>query len=1295
MEENLLQKRFRLGFNLLLTAVLLLSLVLPLPISGTFVNAEGETEIPTKLKIQDFEQITQWGGGLISEKTIIHEGTQSGRWQIYNSGNYRKVVSTTQIPHDWSGQEAFRVWVHSKKATDNRISLILDSNSPATSAADYYIYNFNVDWEGWKELVIPYYVFTKANSPVGFSKIDSIKFHTNWYAGMPDPNPETELIFDDFSIVKLQSLDQLPIDGFEDVSKWTSVVADGTKVKEGRFSGKWMNLETKSVVRTTAIPTDWSRFDTLQVWIYSEKATGSNISVILDSDDTSQTGADYYISGFTVDWTGWKKLSIPLKDFAPSRNPLGLDQIQRLQFHAKWSAGQVPAPDTVLYFDSLELVRETFSVPSVEIVKQILPGSSMDYGVEISNNANETDEYKVAIPSELNNIISVDQESGSLLPGQRKMLTFTVKIPTNAPKGEEKQMTIPISSRLQMDANFNVKLSYKVADWRPSEQQHPNAFVGLDEVERAKSRIQNVDWAKSYSNEIKKEADKWLTTDVSVPSEGGGHPTWYLCEDGSPLKYDSTKPNNHYCASEDTNYTGSSYDAAWRYYRHDELVRAVKTLSTAYILSNDLVYAEKAKEILVSYAEIYPNYPVQARGGRLYWQTLDEAVSMIDISHAYDLIYDSGVLTDQQKANIELNFLKPSAIAISEYDMGRSNWQAWHIAAIGMIGFVLGDQALIDFAINGEHGFEYLMKESVLSDGFWWEGTIAYHMYALTPLNILAEGAKRWGHDLYANKNLKKMFDVPLSYAYPSLTVPANNDGGQYGSTLIGTVSPKGFYEYEAAFSHYQNPEYSWLLNQKYTFNNVKREGDFALFKGVDEIPSVDTPSIASRNFDGVGHAILRSGEAGDQNYLLMDYGPHGGSHWHPDKLHIDLFGKGNMLAPDFGTPSYGHPLYLQWYKQSISHNTVVVDGVSQKQSDGKLDTFVDSSYLKVMSAEANQAYEGVELKRTLMLQDEYAIDWFTAQDTEKEHQYDWVLHGLGEFTTALPLQGRKEALGNNNGYEQLKDVQSMVMENTWEGAWNQGDSGLHLVSLPFGSKEVAIAKGPGPSNQPKQDTPIVIQRQKAKNAQFVTILQPTSRETEKVTAARVGEHGITVNLKNQSDHIFYRPEAEKGGLVLGKASTEIGKVFDFSQSVSSNLTNGVLTITIDTQEALTAIAMMYHATDISKVNVNGMEVPFTQTGNQVVIAFHALAAIDRLRGNPNKGNLTFTSDDKPVSLIVLGARQNPMKLLFNGHSIPIVPSIDDDVTEVDLSGYSKNDLNHLEWEIAGRPNERVQLFLK
>lgn len=1282
--------RLRVMFTILVTAVVLVSLLVPFPLNRNLVKAET---VAAKVKISDFEDMSQWGG-LAKENTIVHEGAQSGQWQVFNPDTQKyTAASASNIPHDWSGQEALRVWVYSKKATGARIYTILNSDNPDTSAANEYYFNtFTVDWEGWKELVIPFTMFSKSVATVvGFNKIDSIKFSANWRGETPDTG--TQLIFDDISIDQMQSLDRFPIDSFEDMAKWTSLTADKTHVKDGTTSGKWTSINTKTAVRTTAIPEDWSKYDYLQVWLYSEKATGTAISVILDSDDPSAVGADYYISSIKVDWTGWKQVSLPLKDFAPSRNPLGMNHIQRLTFHSKWYADSNPDPTTVLYFDSLELYREAFKVNPATITKQVIPGTQMEYSTVVSNKSNESDDFSVQIPQEWKDQVTVDHEVGTLAPGESKQVTFHVSIPQDAEAGDEKSVTIPITSKRLPGEDFAVSLSYQAADWKSSDGQHPNAFYGKDDIDRARQRIQTVEWAKDYWNKVKAEADPLLSADLTVPSEGGGHPTWYLCDDGSPLVYDSGKPFEHYCPADKKVYTGASYDAAWRYYRNDELVRELKTLATAYSLSQDQAYAEKAKVILLGYADVYPNYPLQSRGGRLDWQTLDEAVSMIDVANAYDLLYDSGVFTTEDKANIELNFLKPSALTISQYDMDKSNWQAWHDSAIGTIGFAIGNKDLIDLAINGKHGFNYLMKESVLSDGFWWEGTIAYHMYALTPLNILAEGAKHWGYDLYANPSLKNMFDVPINYAYPNLTLPANNDGGQFGSTLVGAVSPDGFNEYEAAFAYYQDPNYAWVLNERYNVKHQKREGDFALFKGVDDIPVSTNADIQSRDFNGVGHAVVRSGVSPNQNYILMDYGPHGGSHGHPDKLNIDVYGAGAQLAPDFGTPSYGHPLYPSWYKQTLSHNTVVVDGASQSASEGVLDTFVTQPNLKIMRAEANGAYPGVHYERTIWMQDQYAVDWFQVSDPNKAHQYDWVMHGLGDFSTNLSLTDRTEKLGTKDGYELLTNVKSTNTDQTWEGSWNQKNAGLHIVSLPNGSREVVTADGPGPSNHPDQNTTLVIQRQTGNDAQFVTVLQPTSSTTENLAAVKEGENGLKIDLSGQTDHLFYRTEAEDGGLLAGKVTTAKGYSFDFSESVKSRVSNNVLSVSINTELELSSLTLMYHAPGISKVLVNGAEVDLTRDGENIIINLKAFATVKRLTGVPVTGSLSFSSSMEPAKLAVVGVEKNPTKLNLNGKDLAITAA--KNVIELEITSHLVSGVNELKWEVRGIPGEKVDLFVE
>lgn len=79
--------------------------------------------------------------------------------------------------------------------------------------------------------------------------------------------------------------------------------------------------------------------------------------------------------------------------------------------------------------------------------------------------------------------------------------------------------------------------------------------------------------------------------------------------------------------------------------------------------------------------------------------------------------------------------------------------------------------------------------------------------------------------------------------------------------------------------------------------------------------------------------AILRSGEREHERAGWMIYDS-GGAHGHANALNIGLFAKGLDLMPDMGYPTLQFNNigvhYTQWYIESWSHNTVVIDGKNQ-----------------------------------------------------------------------------------------------------------------------------------------------------------------------------------------------------------------------------------------------------------------------------------------------------------------------------------------------------------------------------
>src|SRR5664279_4287763 len=104
-----------------------------------------------------------------------------------------------------------------------------------------------------------------------------------------------------------------------------------------------------------------------------------------------------------------------------------------------------------------------------------------------------------------------------------------------------------------------------------------------------------------------------------------------------------------------------------------------------------------------------------------------------------------------------------------------------------------------------------------------------------------------------------------------------------------------------------------------------------------------------------------------------MRFGMHGGGHGHPDKLNLVTWGGGRQWGLDPGSINYGVPLHKEWYRATIAHNTVAVDGKDQSNADGELEQWGDNG----LTAKAGSAYPGVTLRRTLALDKKLLRDSF------------------------------------------------------------------------------------------------------------------------------------------------------------------------------------------------------------------------------------------------------------------------------------------------------------------------------
>jgi hypothetical protein len=563
-------------------------------------------------------------------------------------------------------------------------------------------------------------------------------------------------------------------------------------------------------------------------------------------------------------------------------------------------------------------------------------------------------------------------------------------------------------------------------------QDAPRTLANSDDLARAQQWAAQYPWAQAAIDSVVQNAKSWPQSYVSryalsslaIPSDGGQWTQWYVCPvHGVALSY--TAPNTHTCPIDKAKWTGWPYDQVIYSRRHSDLATYARDLALAWRWTGEHSYAEQSAWILKQYAAKYPSYPIHdinnksaTSGARTMAQTLDEAVWLIPIAWAYDLLAGSDVLSASDRGQIETNLLRMAVQVIQRNDMGASNWQSWHNGAIGAVGFALGDSGLINAAIDGKSGFRFQMRNSVLPEGFWFEGAWSYHFYALDPLLSLAEMASRAGIDLYSQQPLHDMFSAPLQLALPNGHLPAFNDSGEvnlYGDDKY----------YENAWARYGETAFAALLG-----HNTR--GLNALLWGAAEFPKADIANSGSRSFPVSGYTTLRA--PGNDHTIILKYGPHGGGHGHYDKLNFVSFFNGATMAIDPGTQSYAAPTHATWDQLTIAHNTVTVDQMTQLQATGALvwDDLNHDLY-RAVRASAGPAYKQASLTRTIVLTNEYALDLFEAASTDgKEHQFDWTYHNAGRVMS-VPGATAYSQFPQTNGYQHLTQTEGATTDADWQ----------------------------------------------------------------------------------------------------------------------------------------------------------------------------------------------------------------------------------------------------------------------
>ncbi len=458
-----------------------------------------------------------------------------------------------------------------------------------------------------------------------------------------------------------------------------------------------------------------------------------------------------------------------------------------------------------------------------------------------------------------------------------------------------------------------------------------------------------------------------------------------------------------------------------------------------YQITGDVRYAGFVGRMLDEYLKLYPSlgyHPVKMSStpGRLFWQTLNDFVWLVHTSVAYDCVYD--YLPKEKREELNKKLFRPMAEFLMDGNKGNNetfnkmhNHGTWATAAVGMIGYVMEDEDLVQKALLGSDttgrkgGFIRQLEQLFSPDGYFTEGPY-YQRYAIWPFVVFAQAINNNEPD----RNIFAYRDSVLVKAVNALSQMTYN--GNFFT--INDALQKGFSAQELIFainiiySADNSQKHLLSIAQKYQHTLLPTDAGYAVARDIsrgEAAPFILRSNLFRDGSDGTkgGLAILRSTKKGEDATFLMKATTHGLSHGHYDKLTISYYDNGYPILVDYGASRFlnivvkyngGYtPLNDSFSMSTIAHNTVTADSKSHYGGDIKTSSgywpqiyCFDTSEpgIQVCSAYETNASPGVRMQRTNAVIEDIGgeriiLDIFKLT-SDQEHTYDLPFYYNGDL---------------------------------------------------------------------------------------------------------------------------------------------------------------------------------------------------------------------------------------------------------------------------------------------------------
>jgi hypothetical protein len=750
------------------------------------------------------------------------------------------------------------------------------------------------------------------------------------------------------------------------------------------------------------------------------------------------------------------------------------------------------------------------------------------------------------------------------------------------------------------------------------------------QIQQARENVKKYPAAKKLADEIIKKADEWAAWDddklVHLLPDARTPRAFAVSASGCPICgkkilqmggdyawiVDPHNPLHIKCPVDGTVFPNKDYpDDGWgwkdpktgekfwfvayanHWLIHGKLVPGLQAMAQAYILTGDKKYAHKSAVIIHRIAQIYPamDYAKQSRYGEMMRARGEDYAGKIvnhiwecdlsgSVATAYDYIWDSidgdsalqketGKSAAQIRTFIEANFLDDAIEAIQSGKI-RGNF-GMHQRAMVFLGLArqFGEQDkwfgdLMDNSTTSPQllGLRYALYNEVYRDGFPSETSPGYNSLWVGSIADYGDLLAKAGQDVFALSRTRRMFDSAIDQVCARSKTPSLGDAGDVYGAILG----RGVSTYQVAYRHYDDPRYATFLASAGADGEAGFKTFESLFSPPIEAQTKELQPQPSRLFDGYGMAILNN--KADDTAMSLYYGYKAG-HGHFDRLGFELFANGQSMMPDLGYPDAMNdfvPGIYTWSKNTISHNTVVVDAKRQVENvHGTLELFADGPFARVMDVSGDGTYPQCSKYRRAVImvdvdpQHSYFVDIFSVAGG-KEHDYS--LHGPpgksemigGEWTDPVKgtLAGEDVPLGKiyddgrldkngakigytsyaGSGFQHLFNVQKLKSPSEWIAQYTHAKdehAKLRIRVLDAPDQQMMIADAHvSPAKHPELIKYLIARHTGDKiESRFVAVLEPYRDEPVIKRVERENDTIRVHRIDGSVDAITYDPEKD------------------------------------------------------------------------------------------------------------------------------------------------------------------------